>query len=428
MKILTAEKKSDTDELIMQPGRLKILFLCHEYPSPSAGVSLRSYNFLKNLYEIYNHEITLISFQKTMDKSEKSHSLDEYCDLIGKINLPASLNGASFKSILYTLKNAMSLDHIIGRNHIFSIYYSPEMKNKIQYVVASKKFDVVLVDSLPMAYYVFDENIPKVVDAMDAVTESIHQRITIERNIAKKILWYILYLEKKRYAKNVQKNNFDSWIAISSYDKSILNSYLPTLNIHTIPNGVDLEYYAPMNTNEEISSLVFVGDMNSNNNVEAVFYFIDNIYPLIRKKAQTVKLYIVGRNPPDKIMRLSANKSITVTGYVNDVRPFLNQASVIVVPMISGMGIKNKILEPMAMGKAVVSTSIGARGLDVISGENIFIADRPEDFARSVLELLDKMELRQNIGNNAIKFVVDNHSWSSMTDKLNKILYAATKS
>ena len=162
--------------------------------------------------------------------------------------------------------------------------------------------------------------------------------------------------------------------------------------------------------------------MRSPHNVNAVLYFSDEIYPSIKEKIPDIKLYIVGRNPPEKIRQLTLDESIIVTGYVEDVRPYLSKSSIIVVPMLSGTGIKNKILEPMAMKKPVISTSIGARGLDVTSGDNIVIADHPMEFAINVVELLNDERLRRKIACNGRKLVEIKYSWEKMSDMLNNVL------
>ena len=405
---------------------MEILLLCHELPSPQTGGSLRTFNLLKFLSKKYKHDITLLSLKETTEEPRYTYDLNECCNLVETIDVPEYVGETSFKTIGYVIKNMFSFQHIFSRNHIISFAYSPRMQRKIRAKLRAKKFDVILADSLPMAFYVLDVKLSKVVDAMDATSESFRQRYILEKKISKKIFWLLLYYEKKRYAKSVYKKKFDAWIAISSYDRNILRSYLSDLDISIIPNGVDIEHFNPTGVEEEFPSLVFVGDMRSPHNVDAALYFSNEIYPLIKEKIHDIKLYIVGRSPPEKIRQLSSNRSIVVTGYVEDIRPYLNMSSIVVVPMLSGTGIKNKILEPMAMGKPVIATSIGARGLDVTSGENIVIADHRMEFARRVVELLNNEQLRRKIAYNGRKLVETKYSWEKMADMLNNILESVT--
>jgi len=404
---------------------MDILVLSHEYPSPQTGGALRIFNFLKYLSKKYGHDITLISLIEKTEEPRYVYKLNEYCSLVETIDMP-ELGVSFFRTIGYVIKNMFSFQYIFSKDHILSAYYSPIMQRKVREILRTKKFDIILVSSLPMAFYVLDVKLPKVVDAMDATSEALRQRYILERNFAMKIFWLVLYYEKIRYAKIVYKKGFNAWVAISSYDRKILQSYLPNLDISVIPNGIDTEYFSPRSIEEEFPSLIFVGDMRSPHNVDAVLYFSNKIYPLIKEKIPDIKLFIVGRHPPDKIYQLSSDESIVVTGYVKDIRPYLNKSSIVVVPMLSGTGIKNKILEAMAMEKPVISTSIGARGLDVKPDENIVIADHPMEFARRVIELLNDDKLRRKIARNGRKFVEIKYSWEKMAGKLNNILESAT--
>ena len=153
-----------------------------------------------------------------------------------------------------------------------------------------------------------------------------------------------------------------------------------------------------------------------------VVYFYNEVFPLIRQENPNVKLYLVGRDPAEEIIDLSIDPSVSVTGYVKDVRPYIAKSTVFVAPETLGTGIKNKVLEAMSMGKVVVTTSLGAQGILVRSGEHLVVADTSNEFAKETLTLLTDRRLRETIGANARKLVEEQYSWEAVTKVLNELL------
>ena len=186
-----------------------------------------------------------------------------------------------------------------------------------------------------------------------------------------------------------------------------------------MPNGVDCSYFTPSKNGMKPHSLVFTGSMDWEPNNDAIFYFIKHIYPLIKKKVQEISFTIVGRDPSDALIKLaSKDKSIELTGRVDDVRPYIANSCLYIVPLRIGGGTRLKILEAMAMGKTVISTSIGAEGLEVTSEENIILADEPQVFAKRALELFENNNLRKNIESSGRKLTEQKYSWDIIADKL----------
>jgi len=235
-------------------------------------------------------------------------------------------------------------------------------------------------------------------------------------NITSKTYWYLNYLKIKHYEKTY--NAFDYCIVVNNKDKLLLseNIHIP---IEVIANGVDTQYFSNSSI-EEDTKLVFLGDMSTPPNNDAVRYFIDNIYPEVLKE-KSVKLYIVGRNPSNYIQSLS-DENIVVTGSVEDVRTYLTRGSIFITPMISGTGIKNKILEAMSMELPVVSTSIGISGIESENNIHFLLADNPDDFKKCIIRLIDDKSLRNKIGNNARLFVDKNYSWEKSMQKFDEII------
>lgn len=197
---------------------------------------------------------------------------------------------------------------------------------------------------------------------------------------------------------------------------------------HVVPTGVDTEYFAPIaadTSNTGTPDLVFTGSMDWLPNEDAMIFFVREILPQIREIEPAVTLSIVGRAPTPAVTRLAEQRGITVTGRVDDVRPHVGAASVYVVPLRIGGGTRLKIFEAMAMGKAVVSTTVGAEGLPVTNGRDIVIADTPADFADAVVSLLSDREKRQRLERAARRLVVERYDWSAVARELEAALVAA---
>jgi len=204
----------------------------------------------------------------------------------------------------------------------------------------------------------------------------------------------------------------DLTIAVSDDDKERLAELGAGIRAASIPTGVDTEYFKPCGAAEVPARLVFSGSMDWHPNEDAVCYFVDTILPRIRAEAPAASFTIVGRNPSARVRELAAQSGVIVTGTIDDVRPSIGEASVYVVPLRAGSGTRIKIFEALAMGKAVVSTTVGAEGLALESGRHFLAADTPHDFATAVIRLLRDPARRQALGDEGRALVEANYSWA----------------
>jgi polysaccharide biosynthesis protein PslH len=200
-------------------------------------------------------------------------------------------------------------------------------------------------------------------------------------------------------------------LAVSEVDRAMLAALEPKSRVRAIPTGVDVDYWCSDGRAEAPASLVFTGSMDWYPNEDAVLYFVDTILPRIRHDVPDVSLTVVGRNPTPRLRMLGEKAGVRVTGTVDDVRPHVANAAVCVVPLRVGGGTRLKIFEALSMGKAVVSTSIGAEGLPVESGEHAVITDDPADFASVVVRLLRRPDERQRLGSAGRRLVEERYSW-----------------
>ena len=203
-------------------------------------------------------------------------------------------------------------------------------------------------------------------------------------------------------------------VAVSDDDRQRLAELSPESRIVSIPTGVDTAYFAPRDGGDRPARLVFSGSMDWHPNEDAVCYFVESILPRIRAEFPNVSFTVIGRNPSARVRELASQPGVAVTGTLDDVRPSIAEGSVYVVPLRAGSGTRIKIFEALAMGKAVVSTTVGAEGLALESGRHFLAADTPHDFAHAVIRLLRDPARRHALGCAGRGLVEANYSWATV--------------
>lgn len=385
----------------------RILLICHDIPSKTVGATIPIYHLIKELGG--KHEITLVSFDSGKYPVEE---LRDYLKEYQSMKIPEYLDIKD--QLKYTVKNMMSIDNLSTKS--FLNYYYHENMSKLINKKACEDIDVVITD-MPMAFYAKKIRCPKIVYAFDAVSDYNHNMYKKSKSFASRIYWYLNYLKIHNYEKVY--NSFDCCILVNEKDRKILEKDIH-IPLEVIPNGVDTFYFRNSSPEGEVR-LVFLGDMSTPPNNDAVKYFVENIYPEVLKE-QSVKFYVVGRNPSAYISTLKDDSNIIVTGSVDDVRKYLTKGSIFVTPMISGTGIKNKILEAMSMELPVISTSCGISGINGENHVHFLLADTPDEFKDNILKLIHDEKLREKIGSEARIFVENNYSWKTSMTKLDDII------
>ena len=204
-------------------------------------------------------------------------------------------------------------------------------------------------------------------------------------------------------------------VAVSDADRALLAANAPCADIRAIGTGVDTTYFHPNGAVEAPASLVFTGSMDWYPNEDAITFFIAAILPQLRQEVPGLSVAVVGRDPSERLRTACAAAGIRVTGTVPDVRPFVAEAAVYIVPLRVGGGTRLKIFEALAMGKAVVSTRVGAEGLPIVSGQHFLQADSPADFAQAVVTLLKDPDRRHALGLAGRRLVEERYSWTQVT-------------
>jgi len=295
------------------------------------------------------------------------------------------------------------------------------VQKQIKNILADRKIDLIQVFSYYSAEYVSDfKEISKIWDVADSLYLTLKRKIDLKKlGFGQKI-----YARKLYNFEHEMIKKFDRTIYVSEGDAAIHDCLKEKISI--IPNGVDLDYFRPNETVEEYPSLIFTGHMSFNPNVQAVLFFEREVFPFVKKNFPKIKFYVVGAEPNKEILELNGKAGVVVTGFVDDVRPYLSKATIFISPMVNGSGIKNKILQAMAMGKPVVSTALGAEALEYRKGEDLMIADEPDIFARVLKNLLEDREKRNILGINGRRLVEEKYSWDKAIEKY-RLLFQGLK-
>jgi glycosyltransferase involved in cell wall biosynthesis len=391
--------------------QLKILWLKTGPLHPlDTGGKIRTYNMLKELKK--KHHITYIALAPLETKDENKQKAVEYCQ--EAIWIPwEETSKDNYKLYIELFQNMLFSD----LPYAVQKYQSLEMQEYIERLDCSGNYDIIICDFL----------IPSVNIKKKLATPSVLFQHNVESLIwkrrydnAKGIKRVYLYNQRKRMEQYEQKGCmlFDGVATVSVNDSDILKEEFGLTNIiGDVPTGVDTSYFKPIEAVKRRGSIVFSGSMDWDPNEDAVLYFVKEIYPLIKEKAPYASFTVVGRNPSQRLKSLNKlDSSINITGTVEDVRPYLTESEVYVVPLRIGGGTRIKIFEAMAMALPVVSTSIGAEGLSVKNGENILLSDQPEEFADNVIKLLQDQKNREEIGEKALTLIQKRFSWGAVTE------------
>ncbi len=231
-----------------------------------------------------------------------------------------------------------------------------------------------------------------------------------------------LEVRKNRILQKRWFPRFDVIYSVAAEDQQMTKSYVSNdVNVWLAPNGVDIEYFKPVEIRSDTRPMpivVFGASLDVTMNQDAVQWFVNSTWPMVREKVRNAQFWIVGRNPPAFIQSMHGKEGITVTGTVPDVRDFYRHADVFVVPVRYGGGTKLKTLEGMAMGLPVVSSSVGAQGLDIEAGKHILVCDDPAGFAADIIDLLADRKKALQMGREARRLVENRYSWESIVGKM----------
>ena len=293
-------------------------------------------------------------------------------------------------------------------------FYSPELAGLVADLLRRENFDVVQGESIFGAQHLPRRTpCPQLLMIRDCISMGHERRCRLERSPRQWVQW-----RKIQWMESTLLGRCDLALAISPVDRARLRRIRPGVEIEVLPNGVDVEALRPTPEREEPETVLFSGAMSAPANFDAAIYMAREVWPAVRRRVPRARLLLVGRDPTDEVRALAAAASITVTGTVADMGDWLARAAVIVSPLRFGSGLKNKVLEGAAMGKAMVVTPLSLEGIDLAPGREIEVADATEAFADRVAELLLDGDRRERLGRAARRAVEERYTWGAMTERL----------
>lgn len=380
---------------------MNILFLAPRMPLPAdTGGKIRTLNILKQLALESNVHLVCFSFEA----NDKDY-LPELDKLGVKVTLVPMLETTQFQKLYWLLFHGLPISLVK--------YHTKAMEQTLKSLIKNEKFDAIHVDHLHMAHYLnCFKNIPCMLDEHNVEYKILQRCATVETSVPKKIA-YEAQSKKMNVFEAETAQKFSCVFTCSIDDRILLNKITNGLvPIYVVPNGVDTEFFQPGMNGELEDALVFTGSMDWLPNDDAITYFCKEILPLIWQRNANIKLYVVGKSPSAAVKELAAkDHRVIVTGRVDDVRTYIARSKVFVVPLRVGGGTRLKILEAMAMGKAIVSTTIGAEGITYTPDENILLADTPEEFAQKTVQAISDAPKIKALGESGRDLVLESYDW-----------------
>lgn len=377
---------------------MKILQLFPYLPTPpTSGGALRIYHILKHLTA--NHDVTVAGFA---EEGDMELFKKDFPELQGKMHF-VKRKRTRYRRLmqLYSLFTSHSYWYNWGQ--------SPALKAKVKKLVARKNFDIIMSEFASMGHFDLNTDAVRVLDAHNIEYDNFRRMSTLDWSFIRKKFYEREY--KKVHQEEIEAfDRHDAIFTTSERDGAMVQKDVTGTDQYVVPNGVDTEFFSSSGADPEPFSMVFTGAMSYVPNYDGMIWFLENIFPTIKKSVPQAKIYIVGGNPPQALKKYQSD-SIIVTGFVDDVRPYVDQASVFVVPLNMGSGTRLKVVEALSMEKPVVSTSIGCEGIEVENGEHLVVRDEPAAFAEAAIQLFDDSQLRNKLVYNGYDLVKNKYDW-----------------
>lgn len=394
---------------------MRILYLSVAFPLPvNNGHRMRIWSVLEGL-QAEGHETTFLTFAEENDLKVDLTPLRKLCSRVECVPMQLKRLSAS-TDYLSRLKSIFD-----SRPYATLRFISPEMRGLIAKSVRDEKPDAIICDTVFSAVNLPETKVPLIVNSPDVEHLILKRYISFETNPIKRIYASMEMQKVKRWETQICRRA-KVCMACSEHDRKVLAGLAPDSSAVFLPNVVDTESYVPKFESKG-SALLFQGGMDWFPNPDAVEFFSTEILPIIRKSVPDAVFVAAGRNPsPEMVARYSNMPGVNLTGTVPDMRPYLENAALCVVPLRIGSGTRLKILESAAAGKAIVSTRLGAEGLDFVDGEEIILADSPEDFSVAVVDLLQNEPKRRALAMAARKRVVERYSYTNLRQTLVRAL------
>lgn len=378
------------------------------YP-PVWGYAQRCFQLARQLAR--RHRVTMVCYALA-DQADDVADLAEHLHEV--VTVPQTPT-AGWRRRLDQLRSVWSSDpyHSSGSR-------TSAMQATVDELVRSRRVDAVIIESSQMGWLSVPADVPVYVDEHNIESELLERMARSERSVLRRLFYQVEHRRYRRFEDAVWERSAGC-AATSQRDASMITSRRPEIPVAVVPNGVDTEQFSPEGGDPVPSRLVFTGLLDYRPNYDGIHWFLDEVYPLIQRSHPSVELQVVGHGSP-AVLRSLRRPGVEVTGRVPDLRVHLDEAAVAVVPLRIGGGTRLKVVEAMSMGKAIVSTTLGAEGIDVVHDRHVLLADTAADFADAVVALLDDSGRRTHLGTSARRLATDQYSWERSAEQFNVLL------
>ncbi|MBI2954156.1 MAG: glycosyltransferase [Chloroflexi bacterium] len=401
---------------------MKLLFITPQLPyPPQKGTTTRNFNIIKNLSR--NHEVHLLSFGDSRCR-DHVEALEAYCASVKLCAMPTRRMATRVRDLFLNPRPDLVLR-----------LASPEFVERLREILLRNRFDVLQIEGLEMCLHwdtVSKENRARsavratVLDDHNAEYVLQRRAFEIDRGRPRKLVAamysFVQWRRLTRYEAEMCRR-VDGVVTVSEIDRKALDAISRLPRVAVVPNGVDVDYFrlAEPEGKHDAPTLLFSGTMDFRPNIDAVTWFCEEILPRVHRDVPEAKFCIVGRDPLPAVTELGKDPRVVVTGFVEDVRPYFRQASVYVVPLRFGGGTRFKVLEAMAAGIPVVSTAMGAEGIEASSGRDLIVADDPGSFAQWVVRLLREEDRRRHLVESARAIIERKYDWRIIVPRLEEL-------
>jgi len=398
-------------------SRPRVLFLsqCLPYP-PHTGVATRTFNILRQLQKAY--DVDLVAFYRVNHQRDRPAVDASWKALRGLVSFaaeptPIPNEHSTLRKLWDHARSVLS-----GRVYTFYEYDSRAFGRRLRAVLRARTPDVVHLDSLDLHRWLPDlPGVPIACTHHDIESDLLRRRARHLTSAAQRHYFFFQAERVERLERELCPR-FALNVMMSEVDARKLRTIAPGAVTVVVPNGTDTDYFQPNGSAPSDGQVAFVGPTSSHPNRDAVEFLLQEIWPRVHSGKQSASLQLIGRSTPGDQARYNAEPGVNAMGQVPDIRPALAEAACCVVPIRIGGGTRIKILDAWAMGKAIVSTSIGCEGLEVVEGENILIRDTAGAFAEAVLQILGDAQLRRRLEHNGRRTAIERYSWTRVGQSL----------
>lgn len=402
---------------------MQILWLSHLVPyPPKGGVLQRSYHMVRELGK--RATVDLIAFNQmglmqplfpSVEEGllEARQELGRYCRSLAFVEAP--IDAGRFA------KQWLALRSLAGREpYTIRWLRSRAYAALVRGACESRRYDIVHFDTISLSPYLdqISSGCVRVLDHHNVESHMMLRRASLEHNPLKRLY----YWQEGRRLEHFERRlcgEFDLNLTCSALDSRRLQDIAPSASVAEVPNGVDVGYFAPDPTKVRERRMVFVGTLNWYPNVRAVRFIANELWPPLRDRDPSLHVDIVGANPPRDLVELARRDDrFLVHGFVDDIRPLLDRAAVYVCPITDGGGTKLKILDALAMGKAIVAHPVACEGIDIVANENVLLAETVDEFVSAIHGLLEDESLQERLGGNARELAVEKYAYDRIGAEL----------